>query len=139
MNKHTILLGSVGGDSHSVGLTIIHEALRASGYLVEYLGTQNTLSEFCEIADNFDMVMISNMDGHAWHYLKTFPDLIAKFKINTNTAYWYLGGNLTISDGVGYERRFHEIGFSRVFVKPVDIDDVLLVVKKRFIQYCSKK
>ncbi len=43
---HTILLGGLGGDSHSVGLTILRQALNCHGYRVHYLGTQNSAAEF---------------------------------------------------------------------------------------------
>lgn len=46
--------------------------LVAHGYRVEFLGTQNTLEDFMRRASGFDVVMISNMDGYAEHYLKDF-------------------------------------------------------------------
>jgi hypothetical protein len=55
------------------------------------------------------------MDGHARYYLRRFPKMIKAY-----SAYgplWYLGGNLSIGDGAGYEREFLEMRFDRVFVK----------------------
>ena len=69
---HTILLGGIGGDSHSVGLNILRQALLMDGYRVRYLGTQNRLEHFSQLAALSNVVMISSMDGHAGYYLRRF-------------------------------------------------------------------
>ena len=97
MKGHTILLGGLGGDSHSVGLTILRQFLSTQGYQVRYLGTQNTLSDFFQMAGMANLVMISSMDGHARYYLRDFPALKREFK--TNGTLWYLGGNLGSNNG----------------------------------------
>lgn len=126
--SHSILLGGVGGDSHSVGLTILRQALMATGYRVHYLGTQNGLDEIFRLAPFFNVVMISSMDGHTRHYLRTFPELLRAHQ--TTGPLWYLGGNLTIGDALGYERLFREMGFDRVFVKYTDLRRVLEVLRE---------
>jgi len=123
---HTILLGGVGGDSHSVGLNILRQALTMDGYRVRFLGTQNHLEDFVQLAPLCDVVMISSMDGHARHYLRRFPELRRLYP--AGGPLWYLGGNLDISDGVGCEDEFREMGFRRVFVKFVDAERVLEVL-----------
>lgn len=127
-NNFTILLGGIGGDSHSVGLTILHQALMMSGYKVCYLGTQNKLKDFFQLATLFNVVMISNMDGHVRYYLRDFPEMMKEYQ--TQGPLWYLGGNLHIGDGDGYERHFVEMGFDRVFVKFVDISRVLELLEQ---------
>jgi len=87
---HTILLGGIGGDSHSVGLTILRQSLAAHGYQVRYLGTQNTLADFFQMAGLANLVMISSMDGHARYYLREFPAFKREF--DTNGTIWYLAG-----------------------------------------------
>lgn len=128
MERHTILLGGIGGDSHSVGLTILRQALSMSGYQVIYLGTQNNIEVFFQFAPTCDVVMISNMDGHARNYLREFPELMRQYK--AYSTLWYLGGNLTIGEGVGEERRFLEMGFNRVFAKFVDIRTALELLER---------
>lgn len=125
---HTILLGGVGGDSHSVGLTILRQALLTSGYRVRYLGTQNRIENFFHLATMANVVMISSMDGHGGYYLREFPELMKSYC--AHTALWYLGGNLHISDSHGFGRRFFEMGFKRVFVKFVDIRSVLQTLER---------
>jgi methylaspartate mutase epsilon subunit len=125
---HTILLGGIGGDSHSVGLTILHQALTTHGYRVRYLGTQNRLEEFFRLAAFCNVVMISSMDGHTRYYLHNFPELLRQFQIQGTR--WYLGGNLHIGDAVGYEVLFREMGFDRVFVNFVDVSTVLQLLAR---------
>ncbi|HEU4509185.1 MAG TPA: methylaspartate mutase subunit E [Pyrinomonadaceae bacterium] len=121
MKGHTILLGGIGGDSHSVGLTILRQSLSAHGYQVRYLGTQNTVSDFFRMAGMANLVMISSMDGHARYYLREFPSLRREFE--TNGTLWYLGGNLGSNNGS--ERDYLEMGFNRVFVNFIELESVL--------------
>jgi methylaspartate mutase epsilon subunit len=121
MKGHTILLGGIGGDSHSVGLTILRQSLSAYGYQVRYLGTQNTLSDFFQMAGLANLVMISSMDGHARYYLREFPSFKREFE--TNGTLWYLGGNLGSNNGL--ERDYLEMGFNRVFLNFIELETVL--------------
>lgn len=123
MSGHTILLGGIGGDSHSVGLTILRQALSANGYRVRYLGTQTDLEEFFRLAPLANAVMLSSMDGHTRYYLRKFPELMRRYE--ARGPLWYLGGNLDIGDACGYEALFREMGFDRVFVSFVDVVTVL--------------
>lgn len=123
---HTILLGGVGGDSHSVGLTILRQALLGSGYRVHFLGAQNPLEEVVQLAPLFNVVMISSMDGHTRHYLRDFPHLVRRYR--AHGPLWYLGGNLTVGDALGFEQYFREMGFDRVFVKFTDLRQVLAIL-----------
>jgi methylaspartate mutase epsilon subunit len=128
LKAHSILLGGVGGDSHSVGLNIIRQALIAHHYRVNYLGTQNKLEEFFLRASVNNVVMISCLDGHARYYLREFPELMKKYR--PSKTLWYLGGNLEIGGGHGSAQYFREMGFEQVFVKFVDITTVLMTLKK---------
>lgn len=126
MQGYTILLGGIGGDSHSVGLTILRQSLSAHGYQVRYLGTQNKLSDFFQMAGLANLVMISSMDGHARYYLREFPALKREFK--TNGTLWYLGGNLGSTSGP--ERDYLEMGFNRVFLNFIELETVLNMLEQ---------
>ena len=126
--KYTIALGGIGGDAHSVGLTILRQALSMSDYHVYYLGTQNRLEDFFQIAPLVNVVMISSMDGHGRYYLRGFPELIKT--MNGNRPLWYVGGNLHLGDGLNCEHGFIEMGFDRAFVKFIDIRSVLEILKR---------
>jgi methylaspartate mutase epsilon subunit len=126
--KHTIALGGIGGDAHSVGLTILRHALSMSDYHVYYLGTQNRLEDFFQIAPLANVVMISSLDGHGRYYLRGFAELSRELKVDR--PLWYVGGNLHLGDGLNCENGFLEMGFDRAFVKFVDINSVLEILKR---------
>lgn len=128
LNKHTILLGGIGGDSHSVGMAILRHALVAEGYNLRFLGTQNSLEEFAQLASLCNVVMISSLDGHARYYLREFPRILDRYE--ARRPLWYLGGNLDIGDGLGCEREFMEMGIDRVFVKFVDASTVIETLRR---------
>jgi methylaspartate mutase epsilon subunit len=118
-----VLLGGIGGDSHSVGLHILRRALAAHGYDVVFLGIQNEIDDFLERAGEFDAVMVSNMDGHARQYLKDFAARL--LAMEHPRPLWYLGGNLTIGEPEDCQKELERLGFDRVFVKFVDLASVL--------------
>jgi len=130
--KHSIVLGGIGGDSHSVGLSLLRQAL-SKDYHVRYLGPQTPLEEFFEQSLTANLVMLSCMDGHARHYLKSFPEFIFQ-KYRTNCL-WYLGGNLTIGESFGVEKEFLTMGFHRVFPKFVDLKQVVEIVERDLSQF----
>ncbi len=125
--RHTIGLGGLGGDSHSVGLILLRWALEKVGYNVIYLGTQNAISAFFDIAPFCNVVMVSCLDGHARHYLHEFPVLRNE---RQTKALWYLGGNPSVEKLYGGERVFFEMGFSQVFLEFVDLERVLAVLEQ---------
>jgi methylaspartate mutase epsilon subunit len=125
--KHTIALGGIGCDAHSVGLIVLRHALSID-YHVYYLGTQNRLEDFFRMAPLANVVMISSMDGHGRFYLRGFPELIRELKVDR--PLWYVGGNLHIGDGLNCENDFLEMGFDRAFVKFIDIPSVLEILKR---------
>lgn len=125
--RHTIGLGGLGGDSHSVGLILLRWTLEKLGYNVVYLGIQNSISAFFDIAPFCNVVMVSCLDGHARHYLREFPALRNERQVK---ALWYLGGNPSVEKLYGGERIFMEMGFSQVFLEFVDLETVLSVLEK---------
>ncbi|MCP5112554.1 MAG: hypothetical protein GY953_17140, partial [bacterium] len=120
--RHTILLGGVGGDGHSVGLTILRQAFERR-YRVLYLGPRSRLDDFFQLLSIANLVMVSCMDGHAKQYLRRFPDLLTRYP--NGRAKWYLGGNPVLGDRRGAERQFMEMGFHRVFARFVDLRAIM--------------
>lgn len=126
MKKHTIVLGGIGGDSHSVGIILLRWTLERNGFNVLYLGIHNSIEKFFEVAPFANLAMISCMDGHARQYLKEFPLYLSQKRPD---ALWYLGGNPSVEELVGEDRTFIEMGFSRVFLKFIELDKVVEVIK----------
>ena len=73
-NMGRVVVAGVGGDAHSVGVTILRAVLERAGYQVEFLSTQNSALRLCKASrSGADAVLVSNMDGHARHYLEDLP------------------------------------------------------------------
>lgn len=122
----SIVLGGIGADAHSVGLTLLKHAINEAGHAVHFMGTQNNLDDFFRNAVDADVVMISCMDGHLRHYLKQFPDLMLKYP--DIDALWYAGGNLDVGSSERIHGEARRLGFRRVFPTYVDIPTVLSVL-----------
>ncbi|MFI0717006.1 methylaspartate mutase subunit E [Streptomyces inhibens] len=122
----SILLGGIGADAHSVGLTLLKHAINEAGHSVHFMGTQNNLDDFFRHAADADVVMISCMDGHLRHYLKKFPDLMLRYP--DIDALWYAGGNLDVGSSERIRGEARRLGFRRVFPTYVDIPTVLSVL-----------
>ncbi|MFD4785664.1 methylaspartate mutase subunit E [Streptomyces sp. NPDC058459] len=122
----SIVLGGIGADAHSVGLTLLKHAITEAGHTVYFMGTQNSLDDFFGHAANADVVMISCMDGHLRHYLKRFPDLMLQHP--DIDALWYAGGNLDVGSSERIRGDARRLGFRRVFPTYVDIPTILSVL-----------
>ncbi|GAA2682645.1 MULTISPECIES: methylaspartate mutase subunit E [Actinosynnema] len=121
--RYSIALGGIGGDAHSVGLTVLRRALTGASYRLHHMGTQNSLSDFFSVAGHVDVVMISCLDGHLRHYLAEFADLRAAAP--GGGALWYAGGNLAVDHPERVRAEVLGLGFRRVFPGYVGIPEVL--------------
>lgn len=134
---HRILLAGLGGDSHSVGISILRAGLEAHGFQVRFMGAQNELDQIMEIARHFNAVLLSNMDGHAKFYLKRFPEL-RKAPYHADTTF-YLGGNIATSNREKTKRDFMEMGFARVFLRFVSVEEVVALLHRDLGQQIPKR
>ena len=54
--SYRLLIGSVGDDSHSVGMALLEIAFREAGYFVENLRILNSLDDLFYRAKDFDAI-----------------------------------------------------------------------------------
>ena len=134
---YRLLIGSVGDDSHSVGMSLLEIAFREAGFFVNNIGIMNVMDDFFSRADNFDAIFISCMNGHADLYLKNFPLELKRFNSKNRSAkIWYLGGNLSVQESTeSFVRRYLKMGFDFISPKPISCDDL----KKRLLRDFYKK
>ena len=130
MNKnkqYRVLIGSVGDDSHSVGMTLLQIAFSEAGFFVKNLGILNTLREMFQHAAAFDLVLISCMNGHADLFLDDFPHLLKRrSRRNGDACLWYLGGNLSVQVDVDeVVRKYLYMGFHFVAPKPIPCEAIV--------------
>jgi methylaspartate mutase E subunit len=138
IEAYRLLIGSIGDDSHSIGMKLLEIAFRESGFYVENIGILNQLKDFFLRKDQFDAFFISCNNGHADLFLKDFPYLMRQFKCpdDEDNKVWYLGGNLSVQESedsvISKYRRF---GFDFVAPKPISIQ----IIKENLYRDFYKK
>lgn len=121
-----IVLAGVGGDAHSVGLTLLQRALHRHGYDVVFLGIQAPLTEIVAAARGADAVLISNLDGHARYYLADLPALRAE--LGADRARWYLGGQPVLAADGDAVDELRQLGFDHIETGHVALASVLAML-----------
>lgn len=125
--QHRLLIGGIGDDAHSVGIGLLELGFREANFHVRSLGIRNSLQTFFECAPHFDIIMISNKNGHAELYLEDFPQLLSQYRLKDDSPkLWYLGGSLSVSESdFVIKKRFLEMGFTNVYPRPKNFFEVL--------------
>lgn len=142
MNEaYRLLIGSIGDDSHSIGTSLLAIAFQEFGFFVKNIGIMNQLEDFFTHARDFDVIMISCMNGHADLYLKDFPVLLHQFKRKkprTGAApLWYLGGHLSVQESPEtIVKKYRRKGFDFVSPKPIHCS---LLKKRLLTDFYNKK
>jgi methylaspartate mutase S subunit len=128
----TIITGTVGSDSHSIGIGIVSRFLRDNGYKVVELRGLTPVEEFIEAARETDAVaiFISSLYGMAEIDLKGFKGKC--IEAGVGDALLYLGGYLQVGrhDWKEDEGRYKAMGFDRVYEPGVGLDRVLEDLKE---------
>ena len=139
--SYRLLVGSLGDDSHSVGMRLIAIAFREAGFFVKELGILNALDDFLAGAGDFDAVFISCMNGHVDMYLQDFPARFHAFRLgDRRPRVWFLGGNLSVKDSdETVVRTYLRMGFDFVAPKPVSLETIRQNLLKHFEKKGMKK
>jgi methylaspartate mutase epsilon subunit len=139
--KHAILIGGIGDDAHSVGIGLLELGFREAGFHVRSLGIRNSLEEFFLLAPFFDVMLISNKNGHAELYLKDFQRLMSEFLLKEKRQkLWYLGGSLAVSESdFSVKKRYINMGFNNVYPKPIPFSSVLEDIRRDLDRFSIPK
>ena len=117
-NNGIAVTGVIGEDVHVVGIRVIENALRDSGFKVHSLGAQVSQEEFIQAAleTNADAVLISSLSGHAEILVHSFRDKCVEAGLGDIIL--YIGGNLVLSEAqmANAGSIFKELGFNRVYL-----------------------
>src|SRR5690349_20873252 len=132
--KYRLLIGGLGDDAHSVGINLLGLGFRQEGFAVRNIGIRNSIHDFLELAGDFDLIMLSNNNGHAELYLQDFAQKLNHYRLTARTnQLWYIGGHLSVSgSAVEITKRFLGMGFTKVFPKPVSLEYILGEVHRDF-------
>jgi methylaspartate mutase sigma subunit len=131
----TVVLGGIGDDIHVVALKILERMLSDAGADVRMLGVMTPAEEFVEAAADADAIWISSSNGHAEMWCEPLRSGLEA--AGRGGVLMYIGGNLAVGerDWDTVERRFRELGFTRVYAPGTDpaaaIADLAADVERR--------
>jgi len=118
ITKGTAVTGVIGEDVHVVGIRVIENALRDSGFKVHSLGAQVSQEEFIQAAleTNADAILISSLSGHAEILVSSFRDKCVEAGLGDIIL--YIGGNLVLSEAQMENAGsiFKNLGFDGVYL-----------------------
>lgn len=125
--KLTIITGTVGQDSHTIGVSLLSLFLREHGFHVVELRGLTPSEDFINAAKETDAsaILISSLYGMGEMDLRGFKDKCMEAGL-TNVLL-YVGGYLRVGrhDWRKDEKRFKDLGFDRVYPPEVALQDVL--------------
>lgn len=123
----TLVTGTVGQDSHVVGIKLLSRALREAGFKTIELGGLTPPGEFIQAAQESaaDAILVSSLYGMAELDLEGFKDKCVEAGLGG--VLLYLGGNLAVGrhDFKDDETKFKAMGFDRVYPPEVDFSIVI--------------
>ncbi len=125
--KITIITGTVGEDSHSIGSRLLSRVFRENGFHVVELGALTPPQEFIDAAKETaaDAILASSLYGMAEIDLADFKNNCKEAGLEN--VILYLGGYLMVGrhDWKEAEDKFKALGFDRVYPPGVDLDHVI--------------
>ena len=129
--ENTVVTGTIGHDSHIIGIQIVSRYLKEQGFKVVELGGITPAEEFIETAQKTgaDAIFVSSLYGMAEFDLVGFKDKCREAGIGD--VLLYLGGNLAVGrhDFEDDEQKFKAMGFSRVYPPEVDLKVVIAALR----------
>jgi methylaspartate mutase epsilon subunit len=136
--KYRMLIGGIGDDAHSIAISLLTLGFREAGFYVFNLGIRNTLPDFFKYAPYFDIIMISNKNGHCELYLEDFPAQLNNYRLTDDSLkLWYLGGSLSVSESDhAVKKKYLDWGLTNVYPKPVSFQEVYSDILKD-VHRCS--
>ncbi len=132
VKKATIVTGTVGQDSHVIGIKLLSRYLMENGFNVVELGGLTPPEEFIKAAQETaaDAILISSLYGMAEIDLTGFKEKCNEAGLGD--VILYLGGNLAVGrhDFKEDEQKFKAMGFDRVYPGEVDMAAVVSDLRK---------
>ncbi len=117
MEKKKLVMGVIGADVHAVGNNILYHAFTDAGFDVVNLGVMVSQEEYiaAAIETNADAIVVSSLYGHGELDCKGFREKCDEAGLDGILL--YVGGNIVVGKQPfeDVERRFHRMGFDRVF------------------------
>ena len=132
MAQNTIVFGVIGADVHAVGNKILEYAYKQAGFDVVNLGVMVSQEEYIQAAIETDAhaIAVSSLYGHGEIDCRGFKEKC--LEAGLKDVFLYVGGNLVVGKTPEEEviKRFKNMGFDRVFINTVPLDECIAVMKK---------
>ena len=134
--KKKIVTGVIGYDIHYGGNIILQYALREAGFEVISLGTQVSQKDFISAAieASADAILVTSLYGLAETDCQGFGNACREAGLNIPL---YIGGNLLVgaeqldkNKWPETERKFKDIGFTRVYSADVPLETAIEDLKE---------
>ena len=126
-----MITGTVGQDSHVIGIKLLSRFLMEEGFKVVELGGLTPAEEFIKVAQETaaDAVLVSSLYGMAEFDLDGFKDKC--IEAGLGHVLLYLGGNLAVGrhNFEDDKQKFKAMGFDRVYPPEVDLAIVMADLK----------
>ena len=123
----SVVTGTIGQDSHVIGIKLLSRFLEEEGFKVVELGGLTPSEEFIEAAQETaaDAILVSSLYGMAEFDLADFKSKCEEAGLGD--VLLYLGGNLAVGrhDFKDDEQKFKAMGFDRVYPPEVDLEVVV--------------
>lgn len=116
-NGKRLVIGVIGADVHAIGIRILDFAFQEAGFDVTNLGVMVTQEEYINAAveTNADAIVVSSLYGHGELDCRGLREKCDEAGLKDILL--YCGGNIVVGkqDFDDVEKRFKEMGFTRVF------------------------
>lgn len=122
-----VLLAKIGLDAHTIGVTVIAQALREAGMEVVYSGLRQTPEMVVNTAiqEGVDVVGLSSLSAaHMTH----FPDVVRRLRERGAENVLVVGGGVIPEEDAA---RLVEAGIDRVFTMGTDTREIARYLKER--------
>lgn len=125
MSQLKVLLCVLGNDIHVVANRMLEILCAEHGCHTKNIGALTSPEEILQELDRFEpeLVLISTLNGQGYFEAKKLMLQLRTRKPTLSRPAFWIGGNLFVGDYDDKEsKRYLELGFDRVFSRPVDFD-----------------
>jgi methylaspartate mutase sigma subunit len=130
-----IVIGTIGADAHMIGAWVLSEAYKTAGFQVTFLGAVVPQEEFVNsaIETNADAILVSSSYGMGIIDCEGLREKC--IEAGLGDIILYAGGTVAApleleKNWPEIERRFHEMGFNRVFQNTCTPEESIRILKE---------
>ena len=122
-----VLLAKLGLDAHTIGVTVIAQAMRDAGMEVVYTGLRQTpeMVVNAAIQEGVDVVGLSSLSAA---HMKHFPEVVRQLRERGAEEILIVGGGVIPEED---EAELIEAGLDRIFTMGTDTREIVQYIEQR--------